>query len=527
MGDEDGNEDTHRKLEKINPTEASSEDSSATCTPSKFTYKAYFFLFFSAIGSSIPYLTLYFKQLGLTAGHAGILLGLRLFTEFIGSPLWGMVGDRFRKRKIILFASLVSFTAGTLLLMAVQPQNQTCIETMANKTEIKSLIFTSGRMELGSDKQSYNGKEIKSEIIEALTDQGVTNQQFQNHSSRPVLIRNVDESEITKIFIIIFVIIFTGQIIGSVVYTMPDALVVGFLKENVTTAFGSFRMWGEVGVALASFIVGGVINFYQSEVCGETVKNYFISFYFFAGFMALAIFTVAFMEVTYPDQETSTDVNLLPLVKELLKFHNAIFIIVACYLGILIGLHEYFGLWYLDDLGAEPYMLGIASGIRYTIALLGYVLSGVIMNKFGLVCTIAICLALYGAVYMGLAFVLNPWLGVALFSAQGILYGVSWSACVVFGATVSLRVGFYSATQGFVGGCHWGLGVGSGIVISGLLINWVGVARTYFIYSLTSLVVLVLFLSTHLFVRFREGKDDSEEHYKLVPTSEEDAEPKK
>lgn len=440
-------EDEHHGREKYNSTAESSRDSAASCTPSKLTFKAYFFLFFSAIGSSLPYLALYFKQLGLTAGHAGILNGSRLFTEFIGAPLWGIVGDKFRKRKVILFCALVSYTAGTLLLMAVEPQNQTCIKIIANKTEIKTLIFTSGRIELGYDKQPYNGEEIKSERIKALKSEGVTNEQFHDNSSAAVIIRNVDKSEITKIFIIFLVIITTSQIIGSVVYTMPDALVVGFLKENVD-AFGSFRMWGEVGVALGSFTVGGVINFYQSEVCGETVKNYFISFYFFAGFIAPAMFTVIFMEVKYPDVESSTDNDIMALIKELLKFENAVFIIVACYLGILIGLHEYFGLWYLDDLGAEPYMLGIASGLRYTIAFSGYVFSGAIVNKFGLVCTIAVCLALYVGVYMGLAFVLNPWLGVALFSAQGMLYGVSWSACVMFGGTVSLRVGFYTATQG-------------------------------------------------------------------------------
>jgi len=75
-------------------------------------------------------------------------------------------------------------------------------------------------------------------------------------------------------------------------------------------------------------------------------------------------------------------------------------------------------------------------------------------------------------------------------------------------------------TVGVLGGCYWGLGVGTGIVISGLLINWVGVAKTYFIYSITTIFVLGLFSSTHLFVKLREGKIESEESYKLVATSE-------
>ena len=58
------------------------------------------------------------------------------------------------------------------------------------------------------------------------------------------------------------------------------------------------------------------------------------------------------------------------------------------------------------------------------------------------------------------------------------------------------------------------------MIISGLMINSVGVAKTYFIYSLMALVVLVLFSLSHLFVRFREAEDNSNESYKLVPSTE-------
>ena len=54
----------------------------------EITYKVYYFLFYGSIGSSIPFLAVYFKQLGLSAGHAGVLIGLRLLMAFIGAPLW-------------------------------------------------------------------------------------------------------------------------------------------------------------------------------------------------------------------------------------------------------------------------------------------------------------------------------------------------------------------------------------------------------------------------------------------------------
>ena len=430
---------------------ASSNDTSCL-QPSEITYKAYFFTFFGAIGSSVPYLALYFKQLGLTAGQAGVLIGVRLFTEFIGAPLWGMVGDKYKTRKIILFASLVSFSTGTLLLLAVQPQNQKCIETGTNKTAINPLIFPrKGGMILGDDTDGIFEAVLQRTERETLPDINIyTSQQRRedyNNSRATSFTRRVDDTELARIFMIFLSIIFASQIVGSVVYTMPDALVVGFLKEKLNR-FGTFRMWGEVGVATGSFMVGAVIGVYNSEVCGEIVKNYNISFYFFAGFISLSVVILIFLEVKYSDEETSHNVSFLPLVKELLIFHNLIFIALACYFGFLNGFQENFGLWHLDDLGAQPYMFGLASGFRYTVAFFAYLFSGTIINKIGLVATLTGCLLLYVADFAGLAFVLNPWLGVVLFSFQGMIYGLAWSACVMFGATVSLKIGFYAAIQG-------------------------------------------------------------------------------
>ena len=422
---------------KKDSDDSNSNNTSVSCLQtSEISYKAYYFLFYGAIGSSVPYLALYFKQLGLSAAQAGLLHGVRLFSLFIGAPVWGMIGDKYKIRKTILFLSSLSYSTGTLLLLAAKPQNQQCIETGANRTVIHPLRFPPGGGIVSS------GESSASMAIDSQSPQ-----RLNNMSHVTIFTREVDKSELGKIFMTFLSILFSCQILGSVVYTMPDALVVGFLQENADK-FGHLRMWGEVGVASGSFVVGGVISLYQSEVCGETVKNYHISFYFFAGFVALSLVTMIFMEAKYSDDETSPRSSIWSLVKELLLCHNVIFVTLALYLGMLMGLQDNFGLWYLDDLGAQPYMLGMASGFRYTLAILGYFTSGMIINKIGLAATLAVCLAFYVAVYMGLAFVLNPWIGVVLYSSHGTIYGLAWSACVVFGAKVSLKVGFYSVLQG-------------------------------------------------------------------------------
>lgn len=76
---------------------------------------------------------------------------------------------------------------------------------------------------------------------------------------------------------------------------------------------------------------------------------------------------------------------------------------------------------------------------------------------------------------------------------------------------------------GIIGGFHWGLGVGTGVILSGLLINLLGVPKTYLIYAVTSAVVLALLLLTHWLLRLREGEKDTDEaSYKLVSTSEQE-----
>lgn len=54
----------------------------------------------------MPYLALYFKQMKLTPSQVGILMGLKTFVEFIFTPLWGALVDRFKTGKAVLLLSL-------------------------------------------------------------------------------------------------------------------------------------------------------------------------------------------------------------------------------------------------------------------------------------------------------------------------------------------------------------------------------------------------------------------------------------
>ena len=79
---------------------------------------------------------------------------------------------------------------------------------------------------------------------------------------------------------------------------------------------------------------------------------------------------------------------------------------------------------------------------------------------------------------------------------------------------------FFSFPSGILGGIHWGLGDGSGVVVSGVVINAVGVPKTYFIFSLVSLASLAVFLMANWVTKFKKEPDET--GYKLIETKEQD-----
>ena len=89
--------------------------------------KIFYFFFFCAFGSFFPLMAIYFKNLGFTAGQAGILIGVRPFVEFCSTPIWAKIIDKIGRLKWILMFSLLSLIGFTLTLSQVRPQHSGCL----------------------------------------------------------------------------------------------------------------------------------------------------------------------------------------------------------------------------------------------------------------------------------------------------------------------------------------------------------------------------------------------------------------
>ena len=95
--------------------------------PSKFFY----FFFFAGNGALIPYLVLFFKQLGLDPSQVGIVSGLKPFISFIFSPIWGYIADKTRRTRIIYVISLLAYVGG-YFAYSLAPSNGLCSKPGSN-----------------------------------------------------------------------------------------------------------------------------------------------------------------------------------------------------------------------------------------------------------------------------------------------------------------------------------------------------------------------------------------------------------
>lgn len=105
-------------------------------------FKAFYFFFLSGFGSLMPYLAVYFRQMGLSASHVGLLIGIRPIVQFASAPFWAVMADRYKKRKPILVMSIFAWLIMTLVLAFVEPTNEICEMRIENNSMLQFVNYT-------------------------------------------------------------------------------------------------------------------------------------------------------------------------------------------------------------------------------------------------------------------------------------------------------------------------------------------------------------------------------------------------
>ncbi len=485
---DEGNQSKGRKSKKKNTKNKPVTDDSGrgcisslcshvqtNCTDESASYKFFNFFFYGAVQTFNSYVSVYLKTLGLTASHVGLINGTHPLLQIIGAPLAGIVGDRFKIKRILLLVGLVIMTVRTMLYLPFQPQKQVCNVVYVNNTHhavissklIKFHITKRSTREqflnfsttnkphkhwqhasnLGVEFRNFlgtlsgdfitNNSNVESEIAKTmkpnsevdpfLSPPSVIIEKTKNY--KLIFVKTENQDEIERIFIILLCLTLFGEIFEALVSTIADTCCLDYLGED-RERFGMFRFWGALGAGITSPISGAIFDHYGQNICGRTVSGYHCVFYIYFAYLCAAFIAATHFRYRY-DSSVSSSKNK-NIKDALLNLNYGIFLLVTLYMGLCYGFLTSFSFWFLDDLGANAVLLGVASSLRSVAENCVYFVSPFVLVRLGHVKVAAGCLLAFAVTCLLYSFLSNPWFAVPLEILSTGAYAFSWTTCVSY-----------------------------------------------------------------------------------------------
>ena len=410
--------------------------------------KGFYFTFFSAQGSLLPYLSLYFKQLQLPATQVGLITGLKPYIAFFFIPFWGCVADRFKKAKVLFFISMLAVVGG-MVAYALVPLKICGI----NK------IQPASRSTMAFAPRNSTSYDSVSKVAEQWTENTpwahpdiITLQDHNNNSKK----RN------RPVFLYLLIATILSTILSCPGLTLADTATVNVLKENQEThKYGKQRLWGSIGYGLMAFVVGSGVS--RTHLCspGSAKRkdvNYYPCFVVFVIFNLIALVIGSRFDfdkkrdVPNPATEPATSrpaedkKGILAGLRLLVTPRFAMFLGTAFFVGITMGFIRVFLFWHLKDLGGTQMLFSTMTAVNGIAEVSVYFLSSKLIATLGTIRVLYLGLSCYAIRLFYYAFVSNPWTVLPVELLSGITTAAVWAAMMshvgthsVEGAAVTLQ----------------------------------------------------------------------------------------
>nr|XP_037270714.1 major facilitator superfamily domain-containing protein 6-A-like [Rhipicephalus microplus] len=270
-----------------------------------------------------------------------------------------------------------------------------------------------------------------------------------------------------------FVLRIIFQVLVSICFTLLDATTVSMVHAH-EGRFAWQRFWAIVGSVFCAPLSGFFIDLSSEHVV--TGFDYSPAFYMFNVFTVLtAIFTyVLEIQVATPGR------NVFYKARRLMKQPPflSLFLFVLC-LGSVYGFLEYFLFWYLLDLGAANYLLGLTISVGGFAGFLFLYETKWFMDKLGVVNIIALSGLVYCARLVGYSYIgQHPLWCIPLEGLEAMTFHLLWVAIGTYGTQIAPR-GLKPTVQSCVGGIYFGLGRSTGSLVGGTAMYFLG-AETAF-----------------------------------------------
>lgn len=99
--------------------EAGTASAKTAAFPSMVVPRFFYFCYFAAMASLMPFLALYYRQIGLAEGQIGLLTGIPPLLGLIAAPLWGGLADATQQHRRLLTITVLGAMGAVALLSQV------------------------------------------------------------------------------------------------------------------------------------------------------------------------------------------------------------------------------------------------------------------------------------------------------------------------------------------------------------------------------------------------------------------------
>ena len=394
-----------------------------------FIPKLFYFFYFAGLGALVPYLPLFYKQLGLPAKKAGIISGTQPFISFLFTPLWGAFADRFKTGKLVFTISFLAMVAVgvAFLLTPMQP----CDEDPGGESR-REMTITPNRSFVAQISQMIAETQELDRWPMKMEDQ--INLQTLQSKQRSY------EGEF-NVFLYLLLVSLFGTLFSCPGLALGDAAAVCLLRRNNDVhKYGKQKKWASIGWGVAAFTFGAIIS--ERYVCpyvpGQKRKiNYSLCFYGAIILKLLALFSGLRLDFDMKGNKDNSRSNeeksgVKAAIRAVSRPSYVAFFMVVLYSGMTFGMILGFLFWHLEDFSAPQIIFSVIPVVRSIADVVVYTVSPHLITKIGVLNLIYLVLVGYVTRLACYVFITNTWCFLFLEVLSGLTSAGGWAGFVAF-----------------------------------------------------------------------------------------------
>ncbi|XP_041832526.1 major facilitator superfamily domain-containing protein 6-like [Melanotaenia boesemani] len=340
------------------------------------------FSFLSSCAKSclLPFLTLYFRQLGLSPAMTGIVMGTKYFITLLWRPVASMLAKHYNKRRMVINCSLVFSAAAALLLLLVPStdvsgaETGTCNTSHRNAAHVIANLSSFNNTDTGNSsdvtisilRKPKNGSIVYSTISSVVTP--VRHKRSEFMSQQPEgnkrgsfgFLGSLKEMDIhNQLFLMILFIVSVWEFVSAPLeWTVDDGLYEYLDFADASDRYSSSEVWGSLGAACGVGGTGVLVSQLSCLIAGHTNRRA-VHFYCYAVLAALTLPVAAYLPL-YLNKKRDRANGLLKAAQLVYGSPRALLCTFTILLvGILTSAVDNFLLWQMQDHGSSELHMGL------------------------------------------------------------------------------------------------------------------------------------------------------------------------